>query len=668
LNFLSGIKKETKDLRNISAVTKSSESSLHGLPPRNPTMSPNIQKKFVPETPQKPPEQSAYEAKPVPESLKETLISWLEDLNILRRGTVNTQLLPSICRTGVLFCDLINRLEGKSEPVKGIERNPRNRTQALANMSKALDHLRNLPKMNSRYLWSGKNIIEGDEFIVWGLLDDVKSLYTVKVKPTSLSSISRPPSNNSVPSIRASDEISLPKSFLEEKSKSLRSYSASMRRTPSQTPSLISPRLSRPSSSKSVKAGTSKSHFYISQEMKKAVMEWIDALGIEYEENSNPYIDTLRNGTLVCELIRILESETIKINPNPRSLKAVTENFERALGIFKKKHPDVPSTALSQSESLAKNAEIVFGFVYSLMSIYPTSVPYEYLEHPLPYGAVGIRRLEVSITNWIISLNILQPSPTCFQELISELKSGVLLCVILSRLFSVKISNITRDPKTEQSAMNNIRKALDILRKIPQMSQKFIWSGKEISKGSYGVLLGLLEDIHRCADGLPVRKSGEDYHKDGPYLGKKDIHRTPTWKNCPEESFNTTFGSANSPKTKSDDQIDCYTEWLYEIGASFPRSISFMEEHIPEFTTGILICNIASVLEKINIPGIDKEPKTRANAIQNISKALNILKKKNTFPNDLKNCEEDIFLGNGGVIRKLMQALMKIYKGKNRQN
>ena len=307
------------------------------------------------------------------------------------------------------------------------------------------------------------------------------------------------------------------------------------------------------------------------------------------------------------------------------------------------------------------------------MSIYSNFLPSEYQEHPLPYGAIGIRKLEESITSWISNLNILQPSPTCFQELIPEIKSGVLICVIISRVFNTKIPNIIKDPKTEQSCMNNIRKALEILRKFPLMSQKFIWSAKEICKGSCGVILGILEDIRRCADGLPPRKSGESYHKDGPYLGKTGkIHsRTPSWKNGSDDSFNATFGSGHSPNnnekfSENKEEIDCYAKWLYEIGANIPRNINFMDEHIPEFTTGTLICNIVSVLERVNIPGIDKEPRTRISAIQNITKALTILKKKRGFPNDIKNIEEEIFLGNGKVIRKIIEALIKIYINKNK--
>ena len=33
--------------------------------------------------------------------------------------------LPSYCRTGVLIADLVNRIAGRDEVIKGIHRNPR---------------------------------------------------------------------------------------------------------------------------------------------------------------------------------------------------------------------------------------------------------------------------------------------------------------------------------------------------------------------------------------------------------------------------------------------------------------------------------------------------------------------------------------------------------------
>ena len=41
--------------------------------------------------------------------------------------------LPKICRNGAIFFDLINRLEGKEDTIRGLYRNPKNQTQINAN-------------------------------------------------------------------------------------------------------------------------------------------------------------------------------------------------------------------------------------------------------------------------------------------------------------------------------------------------------------------------------------------------------------------------------------------------------------------------------------------------------------------------------------------------------
>jgi hypothetical protein len=305
---------------------------------------------------------------------------------------------------------------------------------------------------------------------------------------------------------------------------------------------------------------------------------------------------------------------------------------------------------------MVDNHELVFTFLYALMSAYPHASPIEYQGNQLPYGAVGIRKLEFVVVAWVDSLNVLQPSPQFFAELVPELKKGVLLCVVVSTVTSTKIFNIVPDPKTEQSALNNIRKGLEILRKLPRMSQKFTWSEKEIFKGNFSVLLGLLEDFIRWTDGLPARKGGSEYHKDGPYLRPVEVKR--------EENFNATFGSVAEQRADCEDH-EKFMAWLYAIGADFPRSINLSAEHIPEFTTGVLICNIVMALEKIKIPGIEKEPRTRNSAIGNINKALLVLKKKTDFPKELLESAEEIFLGNGEIIREVLLEMMRIYKDKS---
>ena len=87
------------------------------------------------------------------------IIEWIEGLQLIRRKVLSRDNFPSIVRTGVFLCDLINRLEGKSEIILGIQRNPKNTTTALANINKALEHLKGKPKMSAVHLWEPKKIL-----------------------------------------------------------------------------------------------------------------------------------------------------------------------------------------------------------------------------------------------------------------------------------------------------------------------------------------------------------------------------------------------------------------------------------------------------------------------------------------------------------------------------
>jgi hypothetical protein len=50
-------------------------------------------------------------------------------------------------------------------------------------------------------------------------------------------------------------------------------------------------------------------------------------------------------------------------------------------------------------------------------------------------------------------------------ELQKDISNGNLLCEIVSTIFNVKIPGVFKDPKTDSSALSNIRKSLDILRR-----------------------------------------------------------------------------------------------------------------------------------------------------------------------------------------------------------
>jgi len=93
--------------------------------------------------------------------------------------------LPKYCMSGVMFCDLINRLNGKDEVIKGVNRNPPkgNTSQIQANFNKVMGYFKDFPRFCSRYLWSQNDIIKGDEEVIWGFFDDIWYWAHKKISP-----------------------------------------------------------------------------------------------------------------------------------------------------------------------------------------------------------------------------------------------------------------------------------------------------------------------------------------------------------------------------------------------------------------------------------------------------------------------------------------------------
>ena len=50
--------------------------------------------------------------------------------------------LPKICRNGVIFFDLLNRLSGREEVLKGALRNPKNAREIKHNYRRVLDYMK----------------------------------------------------------------------------------------------------------------------------------------------------------------------------------------------------------------------------------------------------------------------------------------------------------------------------------------------------------------------------------------------------------------------------------------------------------------------------------------------------------------------------------------------
>lgn len=126
-------------------------------------------------------EEEQISAEPVDLKTKHKILSWLEDIHLIKPSASTVAEFPYYCRNGVLIADLIARAENlRSQSINGILRNPKSTTAILSNIRKFLQYLRRYQKMNARYLWAEKQILNGNEDVIWGLLDDMWVFYKGK--------------------------------------------------------------------------------------------------------------------------------------------------------------------------------------------------------------------------------------------------------------------------------------------------------------------------------------------------------------------------------------------------------------------------------------------------------------------------------------------------------
>ena len=91
-----------------------------------------------------------------------------------------------------MFADLVNRLSGRAEVIKGIHRGQTNASSIAANFLKVMGFFKEVSRFNARYLWSQSDMMQGNEKIIWGFLDDIWYWSQNKISPND-------PGNKPVP-------------------------------------------------------------------------------------------------------------------------------------------------------------------------------------------------------------------------------------------------------------------------------------------------------------------------------------------------------------------------------------------------------------------------------------------------------------------------------------
>lgn len=576
-----------------------------------------------------------------------------------------------LCKTGELIAGLINVIEGKQVKLQGITKRPLWKSYKAANVSRVLKFLRDFPKMKSTFLWSDSEILQGDIKTIKGLIYDILVLYNkVPIKkvsqPTKNVEISKPTLQTTSPFLTVQTSPSRPKSKLLAPRQFNEVYS-------DQSP---------------------ERNVQLSEDSKDRISDWLISLDLGHlllNANKDFFSDNLRNGVILCELAGLVtNSESLAKHKSPKSISEACENIEIAYKVFKESKNNIPLSLTSNPMKVVRGEnEPIWGLLCHIMLSYPQlqyrTPKYSFKE--LPYNPLEIRDLQQSLLEFILSQGVIDRAklPMSFQELLPDIVSGVLLSDLISKVIQKPIFGIFRSQISESLALSNIKKSLQPLRSIRQMGQQYVFAEQDILKGNLAVIMALLEDLHRFADKIPPRQRGQNYHNDGPYLGKPFHQKflphklnfslfTEYESSVPANTYlkgltksqstgTIKFNSApGSPILDNSDKLGEFT-WLKHIGVDLPAKLDMRLEEIPEFSSGVLLAEIVGKLERQKISGICNKPNSQAACLHNLEKMMEVLVSKSNFPSHLCYCEEDIFKGDGDVIRAVLRELNKIYRG-----
>lgn len=542
------------------------------------------------------------------------LKTWLQELKLIKFDVIEEM------KDGVVLCELINRLEGRNEVIKGMHKAPKTKSAIQVNINKALNYLRGIEKLNSKYLWSSNEIIQGDEETIFGLLQSIQDFYSIK---------------RSASASRSAKVLT---------SRVFSNISFEGKVEPEAVPDKPEP---EPLSARA----------------------WIQNIGLgKYLLNDKKHFldDPCRNGVLLAEVLGKLEGLEVPGIFNPKSAVSASSNYEKCLKFIYERHPSVAVRYLREIDRFLESDLLLWRLIEELISI-PRNVVKPNTH--LPYTREEISQLESSLVTWLSSL--IGRSFEGFEEILTEIST--LLAEIIQKC-GFSVTGVTKNPKTGKVKQGNIEKSLECLRRISRMSQKFLFKVEELAEGNFLVALGLLEDIHRFYDGLPARKRGPHYHSDGPYLGKKS--RVSPLRNISSllnKSYESPKTCCSSKRIREDfiprqkflnfDHVHSSNEfdWVFSLGLSI-NSLDLMAEEIEEFSSGVLLCQIIDKLERKEVTGFQIKPKGNAGFLFNVGKALKVLKEKPNFPSSLMFVDEDVVKGKGEAIRELLRAVFKIYR------
>ncbi|KAF0709647.1 hypothetical protein As57867_005790, partial [Aphanomyces stellatus] len=197
-------------------------------------------------------------------------------------------------------------------------------------------------------------------------------------------------------------------------------------------------------------------------------------------------------------------STPIKLHAKPTMLHQAKENVFQALSALRALQlAVVPPAYIASSDLILKGQfQVIWGLLYHLMQAFqeaPTHARASTKQKQTPPEDNGSPRVaddKVLVLDWLGSHGYLKPLECAypsFEDIEAYCQSGSLLLLLASHLTGTPSPPVVKTSVPRHMALSNIEQALEMLRGLPAMPQRFLWC--EDKARTPCVILGLLQDI-----------------------------------------------------------------------------------------------------------------------------------------------------------------------------
>lgn len=386
----------------------------------------------------------------VDDDQKAHIHKWLQELKIVPPGVFCHEFLYRI-RSGVSLFELLKILDDGYRKIKDFDFDPETMADCVRNINKVLRVLRANQNMNRRFLFASGFLYEGNQDVIYGLVNDMKMCYTNQSVYENFQG--QTPTNKLL-------NLSLKSCF-----------------DPRKTISVL---------------------------MKNNIIEWISSLGLLHLIYVSEDIkkNTVKNAVLHCKVIEKLFKYCAEYVKSPRTESHCLGNMNSVLGFLTQKA--VFKNSLPRSVTISTE-EFGWGVLWEIMN-----TCHEFKD---TCEISSFKEVEVKILRWLKNIGLIENYVTSIFELVPYCQNGILLCRLASALTKNKDFEFYDSPSTDNESILNLKFLSKLLQQDDKMNPRNLRKEFEIFRGELAVILGLLEDMYEYGKNLAREKHVKGFCK-----------------------------------------------------------------------------------------------------------------------------------------------------------